>query len=197
MNKFLWLAVLLPMFTVAQDSIRVDVSNPHATIYTHLYFLQSDSYEPKKAAQTILGLSEEKAIEKAIRIKQVLDGKGLFVDVNKIPTNPNYKDSIGYSSYFRYLLFPQRMPQIYLEKTDGSWYYSSETVLKIEDLYKEIFPWYVQKLQKLIPVSGHKKLFGLELWQLMGLLLVLVIGCFIFFFVKSQHWYLKIFYTRQ
>jgi MscS family membrane protein len=184
MNKFLWLAVLLPMFTVAQDSIRVDVSNPHATIYTHLYFLQSDSYEPKKAAQTILGLSEEKAIEKAIRIKQVLDGKGLFVDVNKIPTNPNYKDSIGYSSYFRYLLFPQRMPQIYLEKTDGSWYYSSETVLKIEDLYKEIFPWYVQKLQKLIPVSGHKKLFGLELWQLMGLLLVLVIGCFIFFFVK-------------
>ena len=68
MKNFLWLVLLLPMFVVGQDSIRVDVRNPHATIYTHLYFLQSDSYEPEKASKTILGLSEEKAIEKAIKI---------------------------------------------------------------------------------------------------------------------------------
>ena len=184
MKYFLWLVLLLPMFTVGQDSIRVDVSNPHATVYTHLYFLQSDSYEPKKAAKTILGLSEEKAIEKAIKIKQVLDGKGLFVDVNKIPTNPNYKDTIGYSSYFRYVLFPQRMPQIYVEKIGDNWYYSAETVSKIEGLYKEIFPWYIQKLQKLIPIYGHKKVFGLELWQFIGLLLMLVLGLLLFFIVK-------------
>ena len=93
MKFFLWFLLLMPMFTVAQDSIPVDISNPHAAVFTHLHFLQTDSYEPKKAAKTILGLSEDEAIKKALKIKQVLDGKGLYVDVNKIPTNPNYKDT--------------------------------------------------------------------------------------------------------
>ena len=184
MRNFLLFILLVPFFINAQDSIRVDISNPHATVYTHLYFLQSDSYEPKKAAKTILGLSEEKAIEKAIKIKQVLDGKGLYVDVNKIPTSPNYKDTVGYSSYSKYVLFPQRMPQIYVEKIGGNWYYSSETVLKIESLYKEVYPWYVQKLQQFVPVSGRKKILNLELWQIIGLLLVLVIGYLIFLIAK-------------
>ncbi|MCI2229135.1 mechanosensitive ion channel family protein [Polaribacter sp. MSW13] len=184
MKKILILVFLLPLFAKAQDSIRVDLSNPHAAIYTHLYFLQSDSYQPKKAAKTIFGLPEKEAIEKAIKIKQVLDGKGLYVDVNKIPTNQNYKDTIGYSSYFRYVLFPERMPDIYVEKIDDKWYYSAETVAKIETLYKDVFPWYVQKLQKIIPVSGHKNFFGIELWQLIGLLITLILGYIIFLIVK-------------
>ncbi|WP_158839012.1 mechanosensitive ion channel family protein [Polaribacter sp. L3A8] len=184
MKNFLWFLVFLPMFTVAQDSIRVDMSNPHATVYTHLYFLQTDTYAPKKAAKTILGLSEEQAIEKAIKIKQVLDGKGLYVDVNKIPTNPNYKDTIGYSSYHRYVLFPLRMPEIYIEKIGENWYYSTETIARIESLYKGVYPWYVQKLQKLVPVSGHKKILNLELWQIVGLLIILALGYLIFLIIK-------------
>jgi MscS family membrane protein len=184
MKKFVWLLLFIPFFTNAQDSIRVDLSNPHAAIYTHLYFLQSDSYEPKKAAKTILGLEDELAIKKAIKIKQILDGKGLFVDVNSIPTNPNYKDTIGYSSFYKYVLFPQRMPQIYVEKIAGNWYYSSETISKIDAIYKEVFPWYVQKLQNIIPVSGHKKVFGLELWKLIGLLVLLILAYIIFLIIK-------------
>ena len=184
MRNYLWCLLLLPMLSMAQDSTRVDLSNPHATVQTHLYFLQSDSFDPKKAAKTILGLSEEQAIKKAIKIKQVLDGKGLYVDVNKIPVNPNYKDSIGYSSFFKYVLFPQRMPQIYVEKIGDKWYYSSETLSKIESIYKEVYPWYVQKLENLIPVSGHKKILGIELWQFIGLLSLLILGYFIFLIVK-------------
>ena len=184
MRNYLWSLLLLPMLSMAQDSTRVDLSNPHATVQTHLYFLQSDSFDPKKAAKTILGLSEEQAIKKAIKIKQVLDGKGLYVDVNKIPINPNYKDTIGYSSFFKYVLFPQRMPQIYVEKIGDKWYYSSETLSKIESIYKEVYPWYVQKLENLIPVSGHKKILGVELWQFIGLLSLLTLGYFIFLIVK-------------
>jgi MscS family membrane protein len=199
-KKFFWLVVFISFISNAQDSIRVNLSNPNATIYTHLYFLQSDSYEPKKAAKTIFGLEEAAAIKKAIKIKQVLDGKGLFVEVNKIPTDPNYKDSIGYSSYSRYVMFPQRMPQIYVEKVAGKWYYSSETIAKIDALYREVFPWYVQKLQNIIPVSGHKKAFGLELWQLIGLFVLLILAYIVFlitkkiaFFVlrKIQHQFIK------
>ena len=190
MRNYLWCLLLLPMLSMAQDSTRVDLSNPHATVQTHLYFLQSDSFDPKKAAKTILGLSEEQAIKKAIKIKQVLDGKGLNVDVNKIPVNPNYKDSIGYSSFFKYVLFPQRMPQIYVEKIGDKWYFSSETLSKIDSLYKEVYPWYVQKLENLIPVSGHKKILGIELWQFIGLLSLLTLGYFVFLIVKRIAFFL-------
>lgn len=190
MRNYLWCLLLLPMLSMAQDSTRVDLSNPHATVQTHLYFLQSDSFDPKKAAKTILGLSEEQAIKKAIKIKQVLDGKGLNVDVNKIPVNPNYKDSIGYSSFFKYVLFPQRMPQIYVEKIGDKWYFSSETLSKIDSLYKEVYPWYVQKLENLIPVSGHKKILGIELWQFIGLLSLLTLGYFVFMIVKRIAFFL-------
>ena len=188
MRTIFWILLFVPFLgfsqTNQQDSVYVDLTSPNATVYTHLYFLQSDSFQPKKAAKTILGLSEEKATQKVIKIKQVLDGKGLFVDFNRIPNDPNYKDSIGYSSYYKYTLFPQRMPQIYLEKIGEKWYYSSETVAKIDGLYKEVFPWYVQKLQNIIPVSGHKKLLGVELWQFVALLLLLVLSYLLFLVVK-------------
>ena len=190
MKNLCCLFLIFSFFTHAQDSIKVHIGNPNATIYTHLYFLQSDTYEPKKAAKTIFGLSEDKAIEKAIKIKQVLDGKGLFVDLNKIPVNPNYKDTIGYSSYYRYTLFPQRMPQIYVEKIGDNWYYSSETVAKIEVLYKEIFPWYIQKLQKLVPQSGHKNIVGVQLWQLVGFFIMAVFGYLLFLIFKRVAFYL-------
>jgi MscS family membrane protein len=201
MKKLLLFFLFASFFTNAQETVNVDLSNPHATIYTHLYFLQSDSYEPKKAAATILGLEEGFAIEKAIKIKKVLDGKGLFVDVNKIPNNPNYNDTIGYSSFFKYVLFPERMPQIYVEKINGNWYYSSETVAGIDKLYKEIFPWYVERLQDFIPVSGHKKFLGVELWQFIGLIILLVLALIVFFITKKISYYilqkLQLYFTKN
>ena len=184
MKKLLFFLLLASFFTNAQETVHVDLSNPHATIYTHLYFLQADSYQPKKAAATILGLEEKLAIEKAIKIKKIFDGKGLFIDINKVPNNPNYNDTISSSSSYKYVLFPLRMPQISLEKIGENWYYSSETIGNIDTLYQEVFPWYTESLQKLIPVSGHKKFLGIELWQLIGLLMLFGLATIIFFMVK-------------
>ena len=150
MKKLLLLFYFLSFFTNGQETVTVDLSNPNATVYTHIYFLQDDSYQPQKAAKTIFGLEEKEAIQKAIKIKKVLDGKGLYIDFNKIPKKPNYKDSIGYSSVSKYVLFPQRMPKISVEKIENNWYYSSETIASIDELYKDVFPWYVEKLQDII-----------------------------------------------
>lgn len=185
MKRFIWLFIFITCYANAQETVEVDLSNPHSTIYTHFYFLQNDSYQPKKAAATILGLSESKAIEKVLKIKKVLDGKGLSIDFNKIPSNPNYKDSIGYTTFHKYILFPQRMPKIYVEKIDNKWYYSSETVVSIDQTYKEVFPWYVDKLQNLIPASGHKKFLRIEFWQLLGIVFLLVLVVVIFILTKK------------
>jgi len=189
MKKIVWLLLFSPLISLAQlqsiDSVKVDLSNPNATLTTHLYFLQQDTYEPAKAAKTIYGLEENVAIRKAIKIKKILDGKGLYVDLGKVTTNPKYIDSVGYTAYSRYVLFPDRMEDIYLEKIDNKWYYSNETVAKIDAIYSNVFPWYVEKLQDSIPVYGHKKTVGIELWQLVGLLIVLGISLLVFMFTKK------------
>ncbi|WP_298782500.1 mechanosensitive ion channel family protein [uncultured Polaribacter sp.] len=201
MKKIIFLFLFVSIFTNAQDATKVDLSNPHATIYTHLYFLQQDSYQPKNAAKTILGLEESAAIEKAIKIKKVLDGKGLFVDFNKIPNNPNYNDTIGYSSFYKYVLFPQRMPQVSVEKINGNWYFSSETVAEIDKLYKGVYPWYVEKLEKIIPSSGHQKFLGLELWQFIGLIILMVLSLLVFLIIKKIGFYflqkLQLYFTKN
>lgn len=190
MKKFLWLLVFIPFLSKAQDSTKVNISNPHATIYTHLYFLQDDTYEPVKASKTILGFSQEIAIQKAIKLKKILDGKGLYVDFNKIPKSPNYNDTIGYVASYKYVIFPERMPSISVERVNNNWYYSSETVNKIDKLYKEVYPWYVEKLQNIMPASGHKKIFTIELWQWIGLLLMLIIAYIIFLISKKIAFFL-------
>jgi len=114
MKKIIFLFFFISLNAKAQETIKVDLSNPNATIYTHLYFLQDDTYEPAKAAKTMFGLTSKIAIDKAIKLKKILDGKGLFVDFNKIPNDPNFNDTIGYVRVYKYVLFPKRMPQVYV-----------------------------------------------------------------------------------
>ena len=61
MKKLVLFFLLLASTLIAQNKVKVDLSNPNSTIYTHLYFLQTDSYEPEKAAQTIYGFEGEEA----------------------------------------------------------------------------------------------------------------------------------------
>jgi len=184
MKKFLILIGFLTISSYAQKTVEVDLSNPRATIYTHLYFLQSDSYQPVKSATTIQGYKGDKAIQKAIRLKKIMDGKGLFVDFNRISSDPNFSDTIGYVNSYKYVLFPSRMPLISVEKIDNKWLYSSETIRNIDVMYSEVFPWYVQKIQNIIPAVGHKKLFGLEIWQFMAVVVLLILVIVLFYITK-------------
>ena len=76
MKKLLFLLLFVSSYAFGQKAPIVDLSNPRATIYTHVYFLQNNSYQPKKAAKTIYGLDEKNSIEAAIKIKRILEGKG-------------------------------------------------------------------------------------------------------------------------
>ena len=186
MRKFLFALVMMnTLFSLAQEEVQVDLSNPKATIYTHIYFLQKDSYEPKKSAKTIYGKNEEEAVDMAIKIKRVLDGKGLIIDFNHIPMDSSFVDTLGYVTQHKFVLFPERMPLISVEKKEGSWYYSEETIQNIDLLYEDIFPWYVDQIQELIPGAGHKKFFSLELWQY-ALILVLMIATFLVFWISKK-----------
>ncbi|NVJ89664.1 MAG: mechanosensitive ion channel family protein [Flavobacteriaceae bacterium] len=185
MKKIVIIIFLIPFFLVAQEKPEVDLSNPNSAIYTHLYFLQKDSYEPEKAATTIYGLEGKKAIQKAIKIKKILDGKGLFVDFDKVPNNPDYNDTLSKRTLYKYVPFPLRMPKIYVERIGKNWYYSMETVDAADTLYNEVFPWYIRKIEKLMPDYTHANFLDVEAWQWIAILLLLIVAIIITIITKK------------
>ena len=169
----LFFFLISSMITSAQESVDVNLSSPNATIYTHLYFLQADSYEPAKAAKVIPPSASKNPEKSALMLKQLLDGKGLLVDFNTISKDPNYKDTITNTNLHKYVLFPVKMPLISVEKIGANWYYSAETMRNLDQLYNDVFPWYVLKIASLIPSVGQQKILDIEVWKLIGLLILL------------------------
>ncbi len=77
------------------------------------------------------------------------------------------------------------MPLVSLEKYGKSWYYSSETIQNLDVLYAEIFPWYIERIQNSIPGAGHKKIFSIEIWQYISLLLLIALAFVVFLIAKQ------------
>ncbi|WP_372793092.1 mechanosensitive ion channel family protein [Lutibacter sp.] len=189
MKKISFLFLLLSTVIFAQTKVKVDLSNPNSAIYTHIYFLQSDSYDPSKAATTIAGFEGEEAENLAIKLKKILDGKGLMIDFTKVPTDSMYTDSALFDNAHKYILFPNRIPEIYVEKIGKNWYYSTETTSKINELYSSTFPWHTEKLKEMIPEFGHYKILNIEVWQYLGLLILILISVVLFYVLKKIVFY--------
>lgn len=148
--------------------------SPRSTVFTHLKFLQTDNYEPEIAAKVFNKQEPAKAKELAIQLKQILDAEGLYVDLEVIPENTNYIDSI--TGLQRYVLF-QNFPEIFVEKVNGKWYYSRRTAEAIPDLHDKVFPLGTDFFVSLFPSIGQKEVFaGLMAWQLIGILILIVVG---------------------
>ncbi|MBS9768261.1 MAG: mechanosensitive ion channel family protein [Flavobacteriaceae bacterium] len=160
--------------------MKVDLSTPQSTVRTHLHFLSSENYQPEKSAKTIYGYEGKRAEELAIKLKKILKGRGLYVVFRKLPNNPNFADTVQTVPIHRYILFPDRMPQIYVEKVGDKWYYSKQTLLQVDRLYDEVFPWYAQKIHQLLPKFENKHLLGISVWKYFGLLLLLIVSGLLF-----------------
>lgn len=162
------------------DTVIITLENPYNTVLTHLHYLQEDSYEPSLSARTLTGIQDStKASKLAIKLKQILDGQGLFVQVKQVPRDSFYKpDSL--SGDFYYPLFPEKLPQVYLERVDDKWYYSKETISLIPELHKKTYPYGTDLLLNLLPQFGQTKILGLKLWQYLGLLFTLLVSILFF-----------------
>jgi MscS family membrane protein len=54
MKKFFTLFLLFNTALFASNKeVDIDLSSPRSTIYTHLYFLQENTFDPLKSASTI------------------------------------------------------------------------------------------------------------------------------------------------
>ncbi|MGB1391457.1 MAG: mechanosensitive ion channel family protein [Flavobacteriaceae bacterium] len=185
MKNILFLLLFVFNYSFGQKAPEVDLSNPRATVYTHMYFLQTTSYQPIEAAKTIYGLDEKEAVEAVVKLKRILDGKGLRIDFNRISSDSMFTDTISFVAQHKLILFPERMPLVSLEKYGESWYYSTETIQNLDVLYAEIFPWYIERIQNSIPGAGHKKIFSIEIWQYISFLLLIALAFVVFLIAKQ------------
>lgn len=183
--RLLLAALLTPFWLSAQnsDNVSVTLETPHNTALVHLHYLQPATYDPATAARTLYGVADStQASRLAIKLKQVYDGLGLYVRLNRIPKEADYVDSTVAQSVFT--PFPNELPQVYLEKVDGRWYYSEETVSQINTLHEEVYPFGTDLLLQLIPHIGEREILGLKAWQLVGLLLLLILAVVVHFILS-------------
>ncbi len=168
------------------------LNTPYQAVYTHLKNLMPGTYNPSIAATTMYGFDQDEATAEisAIKLKKILDAKGLFVEVNKIPGNENYFDSSSLSH--RFILFPE-YPMIYVEKYQDQWLYSKETVRTIPALYKKTFPFGEDLLVSVFPTIEHNKILNLYIWQWIGLLILFIV---LFIIYKLLSWIFGYFIYR-
>jgi MscS family membrane protein len=175
--SFFFFFFFFPVLLMGQQpqNVPITLESPYNTMYAHLYYLQEDNYQPELAARTLYGVQDSmRARRLAIQLKQVLDGKGLYVRFNLIPQNPDFVDSLSQNAVFT--PFPEVLPEVYLEKINDQWYYSAGTVENIPELHKRVYPFGMDLLLNLLPKLGQNKVLGLAIWQYAGLIILLTMA---------------------
>ncbi len=187
MKKLSFLLILFSFLGFGQSQKEVDLTNPNATIYTHIYFLMPDSYDVDKSAATIRGIPREEARDKVIKLKEILDGNGLRVDFTKVPKDPKFIDTIGIGrqgleiNEYRYAPFPLRMPDVYVERIGSRWYYSEETVEKIDKLHKDTFPLEWTYFHEKFPEFFNYTVYGYYVWKPVSALVIILICILLYY----------------
>ncbi len=149
--------------------------SPYQSMLTHLKNLEEGNYHPDLAAKVFnpKSVDAERAQEMALQLVQIYKGAGIAISFAKIPHYPDYLDSLSGNNIY---IVNASLPEIYLEKVDGNWYYSNETVEKINSIHKELYPFGVDKLLVLLPKLGTTIYFGLHLWQMFGILIIIIVS---------------------
>lgn len=107
----------------------------------------------------------------ATRLRTVINAQGLWVEMNLVSSDPDYRDEI--TRQHRVAPLPARMPDFVLTRGDDlGWRISEHTIQSVETLYEETFSWYARSLFEILPPVFDRSLLGFTLWQVVGLLVL-------------------------
>ncbi|MBS9522617.1 mechanosensitive ion channel family protein [Litoribacter ruber] len=163
---------MLPVDPAEYDNL----STPYNTTLTFLYNLQQDTFRPEVAARALEtgSVPHKDAQDLAIKLKQIFDGNGVLVRMGEIPTQADFRDSL-HNQEAKFFFDTHRLPRVFLEKVDDEWKFSRFTVEHIEELHAETYPLGTATLLNVLPQLGEKQYVGLQLWQLIGLFLLILL----------------------
>lgn len=152
-------------------------SSPRAAMKTLLDWQQAGQFDPARAATCIdrTGMEEPEleAPQIAVKLKKVLDARGLWVDLDAIPDDPDSRNNEGLN---RYTLFPALLEGIALERSDGRWVFPESTVQRIPALYSASFPLDIKAFMDSMPRWMRAPLAGAKVWQLFGVFFLVLLA---------------------
>ena len=160
----------------------VDLSSPYATVK---FFNENIDIDPAIASRIISNrdISHlDKRIDIATKLDRFFDGKGVLIDLDKVPDDPDFTDSLKMSKNTFGLSY--RFADIYLQKEGNNWYLSKESAEKMPELYKLAFPFGSDRLLQYLPTRGRVMIFGLAVWQYIAILLIVILTYLIFRFLN-------------
>ena len=142
---------------------------------THLNNLQENNFYPDLSAMAFeqTGVSLYEARDAAIKLKHVLDGEGIYIEMDEIPKDPNFLDSATNKN--RYVL-TSKHPEIFLVKKENKWVYARSSIVYIDQVFSQVFPFGTDKLLDILPKMGGSKYLGLYIWQILGILILVLLS---------------------
>jgi MscS family membrane protein len=182
---FVFLFSLTALYAQIDESKpKGDLLSPYDAVFTFNYYLQPEHFNPTKAGSLFYKKGKE-AQELAIKLKQIMDGKGLKLRMSLAPESPDFIDSISQKNVF--IPFPKDLPEVYLEKNKDSkkWHFSHESEREIPILHKKVFPFGSDLLLNLLPKLGQQQFLGLAIWQYLAMIILAVFG-FLIHFITSR-----------
>ena len=154
----------------------LNLSSPYFTTISFFYNLKTDNFNPEKAAKTLeMKDGEGNRSELAVKLKQILEGKGVIIRTSEIPNEPNFVDSISGPDH-RFYFDRFKAPNIYLERIGDQWKFSAYTVSRIAQIHAETYPFGTDRLLDILPKIGTDEYLGLQTWQLVGLLFLIILA---------------------
>jgi MscS family membrane protein len=150
---------------------------PRQSWYQLLFWLQQGKrWDPAKAAACLdtAGLSDpERPGELAVMLKKVLDARALWVPVDELPVDPTYRNADGLPSH---TLFREELGGIVVVRKDNRWVFSASTLQTVPALYQANVPQGIESLARSLPAPLRRYIIGVQIWQLIGILLLVLIA---------------------
>ena len=179
MSAFIFIFMLSTLIVNSEinpDTITIRLGTPRDAIVLHYRYLEPDSYFPQKSAKAldIDNMKTEKVEELALKLKKIMNAKAFIVRITEIPNDSNYIDAAS----GKHIYYPlKNNKDIYLEKTGTKWKYSRKTVHSIYEIYHQLYPIDLRAYVDEINPIMKARIFGnAELWQILGLMLLLAAG---------------------
>ncbi len=174
-------------------AVRLDLSSPRSLMRGLSKYLSEDNWRPDVAQQVIYHKHlphRQERIDRVLKLKRFVEGKGILIDEASISDDPNYIDTLHLNAH-EYLITP-RYAELYLEKIGDRWYLSKETVDKIPILFERAYPFGSDRLLNFLP-NNQTKYLGLMIWQYIAILMLVALS---FIFNKGIFWFVHYLITR-
>ena len=153
----------------------------------------ADCTSPRAAVESLfLGLAEEgsaagefcftdetssDSVRAAVQLLQVLDAKGLFIQIADFSVEAEPVDAEGIAIE----TFPihRDLPSVYVERSGGSWAFSGESLDQVPTIYADTFSSISLWIQNVLPSMFSKPIvWDIRLWQVVWLSALVVTGWF-------------------